>query len=601
MCRRRTAAVAIVAVGALAFAQTTFAKNEIKTINGWRVDPASGQTLLVTFDDRPDRATVASRLAGLGVVRESLPEIGIWELAPTNVPRVRANVLGRPDVIRAEWTHPHRPAVLADPRPTPPPALPLVTVPEPTDPYYAVADQFQQWGLHRGNWAFGLSSYDRPTIAILDSGLDTTHPEWQAPGLVVAPRTTATGAVQANEASDIAFNGHGTHVAGIAAAPANGIGVVGVAPASAGSADPSRSKVLPVRIAYNNLGDSNDAGMIAGIRWAVEHGAKVINISSGGPEPTAAFQDTINWAFKRGALIIASVGNEGIPNPDDPDSFNLVNFPAGYDHVIGVGALCDGNASLPYCPDPFGRARFSNFNYTVDVMAPGMRVLSTIPLSIHEGEVAPGYGLKDGTSMAAPYVAGVAALIYASHPGITPYQVTRILEQTASSGAAGRPRSSTFGWGVVNPLAAAQAQAPVDDLAEPNDDVKWLPKRDTFRVTRTPTRLRARMDFNDDQFDTYGVILRKGERMRVTIAAKRASIGVIAYRPGPQSLLLRGLSQRQYVARQAYLTKKRLGSVRRPSPGTHSFVVRAKETGRHFIALEALKGGDDYTLVLTRV
>ena len=601
MRRRRTAAALITAVGLLGFAQSAFAKDEVKPGNGWRSGSVAGETLLVTFDDQPSRATVDSRLAGLGVVRESLPEIGIWELVPDDPRRARTRAMGRAEVARVEWTHPYRPAVLSDPRPTPAPALPLTTVPEPTDPFYAVPDPFQQWSLHRANWTLGLSGYDRPTIAILDSGLDTTHPEWQAPGLVVAPRTTAGGVVHADAASDIAFNGHGTHVAGIAAAPADGIGVIGVAPASAGSSDPSLSKVLPVRIAYNRLGDSNDAGMIAGIRWAVEHGAKVINISSGGPEPTNAFQDTINWAYKRGALVIASVGNEGIPNADDPESFNLVNFPAGYDHVIGVGALCDGTALLPYCPDPFGRARFSNFNYTVDVMAPGVRILSTIPLAVHDGEVAPGYGVKDGTSMAAPYVAGVAALIYASHPGITPYQVTRILQQTASTGAVGGARSSTFGWGVVNPLAAAQAQAPVDDLAEPNDDIKWLPKRDSFRVTTTPTRLRARMDFNDDQFDTYGVILRKGERMRVTIAAKRASIDVTAYRPGPQSLLLRGLSQREYVARQAYLGRKRLGSVRRPSPGTHSLVVRAKETGRHFIALEALKGGDDYTLVVTRV
>jgi subtilisin family serine protease len=591
----------LIVLGSLAVAPSAFAQDEVKVTSGWRNAPGPGQTLLVTFDDTPDRPTAAGRLTGLGRVRETLPEAGIWELSPGDAATAQAQAITRAHVVHAEWTHRHRTAVLTDPRPTPPPALPLNALPEPTDPYYAVPGQFQQWSLRRGNWAIGLSSYDRPTIAILDSGLDQTHEDWRTPGIVVAPYAAASGLSDAGQVPDIAFNGHGTHVAGIAAAPANGVGVVGVAPASPTPADPTRSKVLPVRIAYNSLGDSNDAGMIAGIRWAVEHGAKVINISSGGPEPTNAFQDTINWAYKRGALIIASVGNEGVPNPDDPDSFNLVNFPAGYDHVLGVGALCDGNASLPYCPDPFGRARFSNFNYTVDVMAPGVNIVSTIPLSVHEGEVAPGYGVKDGTSMAAPYVAGVAALIYASHPGITPYQVTRILQQTASTGAAGGARSSTFGWGVVNPLAAVQAQAPVDDLAEPNDDIKWLPKRDTFRVTTTPTRLRARMDFNDDQFDTYGVVLRKGERMRVTIAAKHASIGVTAYRPGPQSVLLRGLAQREFVARRAYLTRKRLGFVRRPSPGTHSFVVRAKETGRHFIALEALKGGGDYTLVISRV
>jgi hypothetical protein len=227
-------------------------------------------------------------------------------------------------------------------------------------------------------------------------------------------------------------------------------------------------------------------------------------------------------------------------------------------------------------------------------MAPGVNVISTVPLAIHEREVAPGYAFKDGTSMSAPYVTGAVALIYASHPGITPYQVTRILQTTSSGGAAGRARSSTWGWGRVNPLAAAQAPAPVDDLSEINDDVKWLPKSQTLRVKPTPTRLRARMDFNDDQFDNYPVLLRKGERMRVTVISKRARIALRVYRPGTTSVLLRARTAEQLAA-------KRLGQTRRPTPGTRTMVVRAKETGRHFVALEALRGGDDYTLVMRRI
>jgi hypothetical protein len=268
---------------------------------------------------------------------------------------------------------------------------------------------------------------------------------------------------------------------------------------------------------------------------------------------------------------------------------------------VGVGALCDAVAVAPNCPDAFGRATFSNFNYTVDVMAPGVNIVSTLPLPVHEREVAPGYGFKDGTSMAAPYVTGTAALVYASHPGITPYQVTRILETTSSAAVAGRARSSTFGWGAVNPLAAAQAQAPVDDLGEPNDDIHWLPKRDTLRPGRVPIRLTARMDANDDPLDNFAVLLRKGERMRVTITAAKAAIGVDVSRPGLSSVDPRGLSPRQQARLFAELNRKHLGGTRRATPGARTLVVRARETGRHFISLVALRGGGDYTLVIRRL
>jgi subtilisin family serine protease len=590
MNRRVRLVVAVFAL--LAMTQSAAAQSGAKVANepsSIGTVPTSGQVLLVTFADRPDHATVDARLAGLGAVSESVPEIGIWALAPRRPATARAQVLTRRQVARAEWSMLRTTDDLTDPRPVPPPPLPLLTTAEPTDPYYAVADTNQQWSLHRGNWTPGLSGYARPTIAILDSGIAYTHEEWRQPGLLVSPRSTIYHVGRAEDDSEL---GHGTHVAGIAAAPANGVGIVGVAPASANPALPGVSKVMPVQIT-DSQGTSQDSTMIAGIRWAVNNGAKVINISSGGPGASNAFQDTVNWAFKRGALVIASVGNEGLADPINPESVNLVNFPAGYDHVIGVGALCDGFVAPPDCPAAFGRARFSNYNYTVDVMAPGVNILSTLPLAVQEGFVAPGYGVKSGTSMAAPYVAGVVALIYASHPGITPYQVTRILQATSGGAMAGYGRSRRFGWGAVNPLLAAQAQAPVDDLSEINDDVKWLPQRDTMRLTGTPILLTARMDYNDDQFDTYAVQLRKGERMKVTIVSQHAKIGLTVYRPGTSSVVLGVRTAEQLAA-------KRLGQIRRPTPGTRTVVVRAKQTGRHFIALDALAGGDDYTLVIRR-
>lgn len=546
-----------------------------------RATAATERVLLVTFSDRPDLSAGEARLAGLGTARPSVPEVGVWELRPRNASTARAQALTRDHVLRAEWSRIRTSDELTGPRSAPPATLPPVTLPEPTDPFYAQPSQNQQWSLHRGNWAPGLAAYDRPTIAILDSGIDSTHEEWRTPGLLVWPRSTIR---RVDSAEDISDRGHGTHVAGIAAAPANGIGIVGVAPASPSPSVPGVAKVMSVQIS-DTLGQSSDGTMIRGIRWAVDHGAKVINISSGGTGYVQAFQDTVDWAFRQGALIVASVGNEGLED-------NPVNYPAGYDHVIGVGAQCDGVVELLDCPTAFGRARFSNFNYSVDLLAPGVNIPSTIPLAVTEGQFAPGYGFKSGTSMAAPYVAGAVALVFASHPGISPSQVTRILQTTASRGAAGR--SSNEGWGIVNPLAAAQAPAPVDDLGEVNDDVKWLARHDTLSIARIPTRFEARADFNDDPIDTYPVFLRKGQRLKVTIAAKAGRLGVYVFRPSTPSVSPTVLSDRQFNA-------KLLGSTRRSTPGTRAVVIRARESGRHFVAVYAAAGGGDYALKIQRL
>ncbi len=200
-------------------------------------------------------------------------------------------------------------------------------------PYFTPATQ---WGLLAGpTWAADLTTLGpRPRIAILDSGIDATHEEWGGPASpLVAPRSTLRGDTDASDHGD---TGHGTHVAGIAAAPANGVGVVGVAPASRPAA-----QVIPVQIA-DTMGASTDETMMKGIRHAVNNGAKVINISAGGPGFSRAFQDTVLFATRKGALIVASVGNQG-------QDVNALNFPAGYSRVLGVGAQCDGNVTFD-CP-----------------------------------------------------------------------------------------------------------------------------------------------------------------------------------------------------------------------------------------------------------
>ncbi len=470
---------------------------------------------------------------------------------------------------------------LRAPAPALPPTLPLLFGPEPNDPLYL--DTTRQWGLHTGLWSIGLAGYPRPPIAVLDTGVDANHEEWRGTDMFIFPRST----FQQNDlVDDWSFDGHGTHVTGILAAPANGVGLVGVAPASGPGVAPG-GKVIPVQIADRD-GYSQDPTIMRGIRWAVNHGAKVINISSSGPDYNQAFQDTINWAYRRGVLIVASVGNDG-------DGSNPFNYPAGYDHVIGVAAQCNGVVAPPDCPVAFGTTRWSNHNASVDLSAPGVDIASTQPIRVTDAQISPGYGRKDGTSMATPFVSGAAAHIYASHPGISPFQVTRILYATASRGVAGLPRTSVDGWGVVNPVAAAQAAAPPDDLGEPNDDIRDLGRRQTLVLSRrTPLTLRpAWGDPNDDASDVYPVALRAGDRVRVTITSPGTRLRAQVFRPTGYSISPR-------LVKRGPLTALALGRAVE-TPGTRSIVVRATTSGRHFVSVQALRGGGYYNLTLTRL
>ncbi|HEX2503892.1 MAG TPA: S8 family serine peptidase [Miltoncostaeaceae bacterium] len=468
----------------------------------------------------------------------------------------------------AEWSLARR----TDEHPRPPPPAPLGPAPAFTDPLFTPV---VQWGLLSGRSTWGgelTTPAVRSRIAILDSGLDGTHEEWAGtPSPVVAPRSTLRGD---DEASDGAESGHGTHVAGIAAAPANGIGIVGVAPARAGAAE-----IIPVQIA-DRVGRSSDQTMIRGIRHAVRNGAKVVNISAGGDGYSQAFQDAILWATREGALVVASVGN---------DYGNALNYPAAYRHVVGVGAQCDDHVS-PDCPRPFGVAEFSNRNRSVDVIAPGVNVLSSVPRRVTSRAVRPGYALKDGTSMSAPYVAGVAALVMASNGNaLSPGQVLRQIENTAVD--LGPPgRDDATGYGAVNARAAVVLQAPADDDTEVNDDVKWLSSVKRLSQIREPLAVDASIDNADDRDDVYAVRMNRGERVRVRLVYGSGRLDLSLWRPGTTTV------------RTASATARRnLIAARRGVRKAKTIAYTAKKNGRHFVKVSARRGGTDYTLTLERL
>ena len=243
------------------------------------------------------------------------------------------------------------------------------------------------------------------TVAILDSGVMANHED--------LPNVTRIEVFYKNASLGLDdAKGHGTHVAGIiSAAMGNGKGGAGIAPGV---------KLLSLRIT-NDKGSSTDAKLICGLQAAVKAGAQIVNISLGGPAYSAVFQKAINEATEAGVTVVAAMGNDGT---------NCLNYPAGYDNVIGVVSVDRTN----------NRASGSSYGTWGDVAAPGAVVWSTT----NDGS----YWHKSGTSMASPVVAGVAALYKSVHPDATPAQITARLKATATKG------DSDLGAGIVNAAAA---------------------------------------------------------------------------------------------------------------------------------------------------
>ena len=230
-------------------------------------------------------------------------------------------------------------------------------------------------------------------IAICDTGIDQNHED-------LIGRIVANKNFTSSRSVDDKF-GHGTHVAGIAAAvPNNGLGVAGIA---------FNSSLMNVKV----LGDDGSgyySWVVKGIIWAADHRAKVINLSLGGPAGSGTLQNAINYAWNKGCVVVAAAGNDGSGNP---------SYPAFYDNCIAVAAT-DSND---------GKAGFSNHGFWVDVAAPGVDIYSTLPN--HKNQLGPrNYGALSGTSMAAPHVAGVAALVWTTEYGTSNNAVRERIETT---------------------------------------------------------------------------------------------------------------------------------------------------------------------------
>lgn len=275
----------------------------------------------------------------------------------------------------------------------------------------------------------------RQIVAVLDTGVDTGHPDLR--GRLVTGYNSVTPGASVQDTV-----GHGTMVAGIVAANTNNsVGVAGTT---------WNGRVMPVKI--SNDGSAFDEDIMQGIFFATAHGAKVINMSFGGPGTSGTLQAAVRHAYDRGVVLVASAGNDFGP---------VTNYPAAYPEVLAVGAT-----------DNLGRLTdFSTFGEWVDVSAPGFGILSTTSRSASGGRE---YAFGDGTSFSSPLVAGVAALVRARLPSYTPAQVMSRLRATARD-AGPRGVDPYHGWGLVDAYHAVGGtwgpEVPMLALGadEPND------------------------------------------------------------------------------------------------------------------------------------
>ena len=280
-------------------------------------------------------------------------------------------------------------------------------------------------------------------IAIIDTGIDSGHPDLSAK--IVAGYDFVDDDTDPRDE-----NGHGTHVAGIAAASTdNGVGIAGM---------DWQARIMPVRV-LNAEGEGKTSDIVAGINWAYQHGARVLNLSLGGPGDSQAMQDAVTAAHSSGSLVVAAMGNDRVANP--------TSYPAAYEHVMAVSATGPS--------DTF--ASYSQYGPHCDIAAPGGQmaglydpkgIYSTMPTYAVYLNTAHGYNQNydtlQGTSQATPHVSGLAALLWARTPSLTPDQVQERIQDTADDlGPTGWDQD--YGWGRINAEAAllvgAVPQSPV--------------------------------------------------------------------------------------------------------------------------------------------
>lgn len=315
------------------------------------------------------------------------------------------------------------------------------------------------------------------TVAVIDTGTNPNHPDLA--GSISKSWNVFDFQETANDG-----NGHGSHVTGIITANNNSIGMVGVAP---------KANIIAIKVLSDD-GSGSTAGVVAGIRYAIQNKADIISMSLGGPNPDPGLHAACKEAYDLNIPVICAAGNSG--------NRGIISYPARYPETISIGALNDQNL----------RAEFSQTGVKLDFMAPGVDIFSTY---------LGGYRVLSGTSMATPWVAGVVALMMAKHRkigGKTPLntieEIREHLQKTAIDlNSAGK--DSLTGFGLVDVTKAlAKIQQSEGDSTMPNFDElttqfnAWVKKYTDTVTTRDQiqqqiTDLQSQLDAKTTEVTAY--------------------------------------------------------------------------------------------------
>ena len=362
--------------------------------------PAALDDVIVRFSNDPGAGSAAllasvDRLVGDSGAVTGIDPLGLagtydLHLAAGQDPQsLAARLAGSPGVVYAE---PNR----------------SIAVPPMPASFAAAVAPITDWGLDRSGaaQAWPITDGSGVTVAVLDTGVSATHPDLTGRLL---PGWNFVG-YNADTADD---SGHGTYVAGIIAGRPGPNGFSGVAPGV---------KILPVKILDSHEVGST-ASFVSGIAYAVDHGARVINISANGIADTQALDDALSYAEAHGVVVVAAAGNDPSGQP---------SYPGAVSTVLAVSASAQDETV----------ATFSSYGPFVDLAAPGV----DIPSAWWSPQGGNGYATASGTSAAAPFVSGTAALVLAANPGLTAAAARQLLLETAVDiGSPGIDAQSGYG------------------------------------------------------------------------------------------------------------------------------------------------------------
>ena len=302
-----------------------------------------------------------------------------------------------------------------------------------------------------GQWALRKMQVDRAwdvargspqlVVAVVDTGVDRGHPDLA--GALLPGATFLSDVSRACTPDDEDDNSHGTHIAGIIGAAPNPLaGSGGVA---------FGVRILPIKV-LDCAGTGFNADIAAGIVWAVDHGARIVNVSLGSPVESDVLEEAVRYAEARDVLVVAAAGNCGAGG-GRCRRINNQEYPAAYPGVLAVGAT-----------DPDDQVTsFSTRGTQIAVVAPGVKITSTTPrYATYQSArgITPNYAALSGTSQASAFVAGVAALMWSAEPTLSAREVADRLSAYADDlGLPGRDDES--GAGRVNALRALRHPARV--------------------------------------------------------------------------------------------------------------------------------------------